>query len=191
MPASWVVGMLKALSMVVEVWTSIAAVESNLTQIMQIKNSYSMSLQWHSWDISQRSSYADTETYSLLYYLWWWWLDNLAVCHWESRQLKCDKCYIMKYYVVIIRNKLDMHTTTWMHFIFTVALMVKNPPSNAGDIRDLGTDPGLGRSPGEGNGNTLQYSCLENSTNRGAWQAIVLHAAMGLQSQTRLSTQHT
>ena len=50
-------------------------------------------------------------------------------CHWESRQLKCDKCYIMKYYVVIIRNKLDMHTTTWMHFILTVALVVKKKPT--------------------------------------------------------------
>ena len=42
--------------------------------------------------------------------------------------------------------------------------MVKNLPANAGDMRDLGSIPGLGRSPGEGNGNPLQYSCLENST---------------------------
>ena len=40
--------------------------------------------------------------------------------------------------------------------------MVKNPPANAGDIRDAGTIPGSGRSPGEGRGNLLQYSCLEN-----------------------------
>ena len=63
MPTSWVVGMLKPLSMVGEVWTGIATMERNLTQIILIKNSYSMSLQWHSWDISQRSSFADTETY--------------------------------------------------------------------------------------------------------------------------------
>ena len=50
-----------------------------------------------------------------------------------------------------------------------VALVVKNPPANAGDIKDAGLIPGLGRSPGEGNGNTLQYSCLENPMNRGAW----------------------
>ena len=51
-----------------------------------------------------------------------------------------------------------------------VAQMVKDLPANAGD---LGLIPGLGRSPGEGNGYLLQYSCLENSMNRGAWQAIV------------------
>ena len=43
-----------------------------------------------------------------------------------------------------------------------LALVVKNPPANAGDIRDTGSIPGLGRSPGEGNDNPLQYSCLEN-----------------------------
>ena len=43
-----------------------------------------------------------------------------------------------------------------------VALVVKNPPANSGDIRDVGLIPGLGGSPGEGNGNPLQYSCLEN-----------------------------
>ena len=48
--------------------------------------------------------------------------------------------------------------------------MVKNPPANAGDV---GLIPGLGRSPGEGNGNPLQYSCLENRMDRGAWQATV------------------
>ena len=50
-----------------------------------------------------------------------------------------------------------------------VALMVKNPPANAGDVRDAGLIPGSGRSPGEGNGNPLQYSCLENPMDRGAW----------------------
>jgi len=52
-----------------------------------------------------------------------------------------------------------------------VALVVKNLPTNAGDVRDMGSIPGLGRSPGEGNGDPLQYSCLENSKDRGAWQA--------------------
>ena len=45
--------------------------------------------------------------------------------------------------------------------------------ANAGDIRNTSSIPGLGRSPGEGNGNPLQYSCLENSMDRGAWQATV------------------
>ena len=54
-----------------------------------------------------------------------------------------------------------------------VALVVKNMPANAGDIRDVGSVPGLGRSPGEGHGNPLQYSCLEKPMDRGAWQAMV------------------
>ena len=49
--------------------------------------------------------------------------------------------------------------------------VVENPPGNAGDIRDLGLIPGLGRSPGGGHGNPLQYSYLENPMDRGAWQA--------------------
>ena len=51
--------------------------------------------------------------------------------------------------------------------------MVKNLPANAGDVRDAGSIPGLGRSPGGGHGNPLQYSCLENPMDRGAWQATV------------------
>ena len=54
-----------------------------------------------------------------------------------------------------------------------MALAVKNPPADVGDIRDMGLIPGSGRSPGEGYGNPLQYSCLENPMGRGAWQAIV------------------
>ena len=49
--------------------------------------------------------------------------------------------------------------------------VAKSPPAIAGDARDLCLIPGLGRSPGEGNGNTLQYSCLENPMDRGVWQA--------------------
>ena len=52
-------------------------------------------------------------------------------------------------------------------------LLVKNPPSNAGDTADAGPIPGLGRSPEMGNGTPLQYSCLEYSMGRGPWQAIV------------------
>ena len=51
--------------------------------------------------------------------------------------------------------------------------MVKNLPANEGDVRDVGLIPGSGRSPGGGNGNPLQYSCLENSMDRGAWRATV------------------
>ena len=51
--------------------------------------------------------------------------------------------------------------------------VVKNLLANLGDARDAGSFPGLGRSPGVGNGKSHQYSCLENSMDRGAWQAIV------------------
>ena len=55
---------------------------------------------------------------------------------------------------------------------------------SASNVGDPGSIPGLGRSPGEGNGNPLQYSCLENSMDRGAWQDMVHGVA---KSQTRLS----
>ena len=54
-----------------------------------------------------------------------------------------------------------------------VAPVVKNLPGNAGDIRDTGSIPGLGRSPGGGNGNPLLYSCLENLIDREAWRVMV------------------
>ena len=55
--------------------------------------------------------------------------------------------------------------------------MVKNLPANAGDKRDLGLIPGLGKSPGEGNGNPLQYSCVENPMHSGTWWATVHEVA--------------
>ena len=54
---------------------------------------------------------------------------------------------------------------------FKVALVVKNLSANAGDMRDMGAIPGLGKSPGGGNGYPLQYSCPENSVDREVWQA--------------------
>ena len=51
--------------------------------------------------------------------------------------------------------------------------MAKNLPANAEGTRDVGLIPGSGRSPGGGNGNPLQYSCLENPRDRGAWQSTV------------------
>jgi len=56
---------------------------------------------------------------------------------------------------------------------FQVVLVVKNLLDNAGDKRDAGLIPGLRKSPGEGNGNPLQFSCLENPMDRGAWWATV------------------
>jgi len=58
-----------------------------------------------------------------------------------------------------------------------VALVVKNSLASTGDIRDVGSIPELGRSPGRGHGNPLQYSCWENPLDRGAWQTTVHRVA--------------
>ena len=67
-----------------------------------------------------------------------------------------------------------------------MVLVVKNLSANEGDVRHVGSIPVLGRSPGKGNGNLCQYSCLENPKDRGAWQAAVHGAA---EIQTQLSDQ--
>ena len=68
-----------------------------------------------------------------------------------------------------------------------VALLVKSPPANAGDIREMGLIPGSRRSPGVGDGNPLQYFCLENPMDREAWQATVHRVA---ENQTTEATTH-
>ena len=68
-----------------------------------------------------------------------------------------------------------------------VALAVRNPPASAGDIRDVGSIPESGRSPGGGPGNPLQHSCLENPMDRGAWWAIVHRVAQSRTQLKRLS----
>jgi len=70
-----------------------------------------------------------------------------------------------------------------------VALVVKNPPADAGDIRDAGSIHGSERSPGGGHGNPLQYSCLENPMDRGAWRAI-LHRVTKSQTQLKWLSKH-
>ena len=64
-----------------------------------------------------------------------------------------------------------------------LALVVKKLPANAGDVTDTGSIPGLGKSPGGGHGNPLQFSCLENPMDRGVWWAMVQRVT---KSQTRL-----
>ena len=73
-----------------------------------------------------------------------------------------------------------MHTHIWAS---EVALVMKNPPADAGDVRDAGLAAGSGRSPGGGHGNPLQYSCPENPMDRGAWRTAVHSIA---QTWTRL-----
>ena len=71
---------------------------------------------------------------------------------------------------------------------YQVELVVKNPPANGGDVIDAGWILGLGRSPGEVNGNPLQYSCLENPMGSGAWQATVCGVSKSWTQLKRLST---
>ena len=68
--------------------------------------------------------------------------------------------------------------------------VVKNTPASAGDIRDTGLIPGSGRSPGGGHGNPLQYSCLKNPMDRGAWWATV-HGVTKSRTQLKQRSMHT
>ena len=65
----------------------------------------------------------------------------------------------------------DLHSSIYYFGASQVALIVKNPPTNAGDIGDMGLIPGSGRYPGEQHGNPLQYSFLDKPMDRGAWWA--------------------
>ena len=71
---------------------------------------------------------------------------------------------------------------------YKIVLVVKNLPSNAGDVRDLGLIPGSGKSPGEGHSNPLQYSCLENPMDRGAWRVMVHRVTKSRTRLKRVST---
>ena len=71
-----------------------------------------------------------------------------------------------------------------------VAPVVKNPPANAGDVRDVGLILGLERFPGGGHGSPLQFSCLESPMDRGAWKATV-HGASKSQAQVKRLSTHT
>ena len=83
-------------------------------------------------------------------------------------------CWVLVIYCINIQS------SVWA---FQVAIVVKNSPANEGDIRDTGSIPGLGRSPGGGCDNPLRYSCLENSRDTEAWRATVHRVT---KSQTRL-----
>ena len=71
-----------------------------------------------------------------------------------------------------------------------VALVIKSPPANAGDIRDMGSIPGMGRSPEGGLGNPLRYSCLEKPLDGGAWQAIIHTVAQSHNTEATLECPH-
>ena len=87
-----------------------------------------------------------------------------------------------------------IHSATVTGIVDTVFVTIKlipgsaNPPASAGDVRDMGLIPGLGRSPGGRHGNLLQYSCLENPRDRGAWWATVHSVAKSWTRLNQLST---
>ena len=95
----------------------------------------------------------------------------------------CRELISWWYWIVLVRvlwrNKPVGYIEIHIRGGASLVLVAKNPPANA----DVGSIPGSGRSPGEGNGNPLQYSCLENPIDRGAWRAIVHGVA---KSQTQL-----
>ena len=90
-------------------------------------------------------------------------------------------------------NRRILECSTRFHNVFRltttqVALVVKSPSASAGDVRDMGSIPGLGRFPGGGHSNPLHYSCLENPVDRGAWQATVQRVSQSRMQLKRLST---
>ena len=83
------------------------------------------------------------------------------------------------------------HTSTWINRRYPrvqVALVVKKPPANAGDVRDTSSIPGLGKPPGGGHGNPLQFSCLENPMDRRVWWAMVQRVTKSQSWLKQLST---
>ena len=114
-------------------------------------------------------------------------------------QGKC--CFLVKLFLIRTLNNPFLNTimdgSLLMNFFFfldltthdreggvsQVVLVVKNPSTSAGEVRDMGSIPGSERSPGEGHGNPLQYSCLENPMDRGTWWGTVHRVA---KSQTLL-----
>ena len=97
---------------------------------------------------------------------------------------------LVQVYFAYRKPRMNFLTNPVLNWASQVALVVRSPPANAGDVRDAGLIPGSGRSPGEGHGNPLQYSCLENPMDRGAWQATVHRVAKSQTGLKQLST-HT
>ena len=132
-------------------------------------------------------------------HLWYlWYCDVKKMWCEEIHGIKKFKLFVLSFLKFEMQSIISFLKTTmivkvwkikwkvWKFWAPHMVLMVKNPPANAGDT---GLIPGSGRSPGEGKGNPLQYSCLENSTGRGAWRAAIYGAA---KSWTQLSDwEHT
>ena len=98
--------------------------------------------------------------------------------------------YTLNCMVICMHIFIEFYLNKAVYWSFPGGTVVKNPPTNAGDTRDTGWIPGLGRSPSVGNGNALQYYCLGNPMDRGAWQAIIHGVAKESDTTKQLST-HT
>ena len=104
----------------------------------------------------------------------------------ENKQVNTEYIIKDKFYSNLLCCNNSQNTYLWA---FQVALVVKNLPPNAGDAKDVGSITGWRRSPGEGPGNPLQYSCLEDPMDREAWQATV-HRVPKKQGTTK-ATEYT
>ena len=105
-----------------------------------------------------------------------------TACTWNKSNIPVekDKCRDFPDGPVVKNLSAREGTEVWSELV----LVVKNPPAIAGDVRDAASIPGSGRSPGGGHSDPLQYSCLENPINGGAWQAMV-HGVTESQTQLR------
>ena len=106
----------------------------------------------------------------------------------EALQTEAIKLFKVKLYVALSIKKKNLKVT--FARASQMVLVVKNLPANAGDARDTGSILGLGRTPGEGHGSPLQYSCLKNPMERGAWRATIHGVAKSQTWLRRLNTAH-
>ena len=113
-----------------------------------------------------------------------WWNHEVPLDHTSSQKLILKFSCLMHQamgWQILIEHFYDEQASQ-------VVLVVKNPPASAGDVKDVGSIPGLGRPSGEGYSNPLQYSYLENPRDRGAWQATVHRVTKSQTQLKRLST---
>ena len=113
---------------------------------------------------------------------WWFWGHSMPVLDFCLSEKKINPHFF--------KNHCYFMSLLPVAGAFQVALVVKNLPANAGDVRDTSSIPGLGRSPRGGHGNSLQYSCLENPLDRGARQATV-HRVAKSQTWPKQLSMHT
>ena len=115
------------------------------------------------------------------------WPQRLLRIHFLTKMGHSESLWGARYCFPNFRFPSLHFTFSQIHVTSQVALAVKNPSANAGD---MGLIPALGRSPGGGHGNPLQYSCLENPIDRGAWWAMVHRIAKSRTRPKQLSTCH-